>query len=99
MTATAVYTHHRNFVAPLSEFDSGRKMFRTGKRLADCITDEQARGWLAAEAAGCQAYLKVMEAEHVPYTVALAGLDALTAPGWSREPAIEDDYEFIRRGC
>ena len=99
MTATAVHTHHRNFVAPLSEFDSGRKMFRQGKRLADCITDEQARGWLAAEAAGCQAYLKVMEAEHVPYTVALAGLDALTAPGWRTDFDISDDYEFIRRSC
>ena len=31
MTATAVAVHHRNFVAPLSEFDMGRKMFKTGE--------------------------------------------------------------------
>ena len=94
----AIVPQHRNFVPAMSDFDLGRKMFRQGRRLSQCNTDECARGWLDAEAAGCQAYLKVMESEHVPYAVAMAGLDALTAPGWQREPSIESDYELIRRG-
>ena len=95
----AIVPQHRNFVPAMSDFDLGRKMFRQGRRLAQCNTDECARGWLAAESAGCQAYLRVMEAEHVPHAVAMAGLDALTAPGWSREPDISDDYAWISRGC
>jgi hypothetical protein len=93
-----IVAHRRNFVQPLSDFDLGRQMFRAGKRLAACSTDEAARGWLAAESAGAQAYLRVMESEGVPTHVALAGLDALTAPGWQREPAIEDDYSWIAKG-
>jgi len=88
----------RNFVPAMSDFDTGRKMYRTGRRLEQCATDEAARGWLSAEWAGCSAYLRCMETAGVPTSVALAGLDALTAPGWVREQAIEDDYSDIARG-
>ena len=81
MTATAVYTHHRNFVAPLSEFDSGRKMFRTGTPLESCATDEAARGWLAAED-----QQKIRNHQRLMQSLQF-------------EPSIEDDYEWIRRGC
>jgi hypothetical protein len=98
MSVSMITHQRRNFVPALSDFDLGRQMFRTGKRLSQCNSDEAARGWLAAEAAGAQAYLRVMESEGVPHHVALAGLDALTAPGWRSDYAIENDYEDIRRG-
>ena len=94
----AIIAYPKTFVPAMTDYQLGQKMFRQGRRLSQCNTDECARGWLAAESAGCQAYLRVMEAEHVPYAVAMAGLDALTAPGWQREPSIESDYELIRRG-
>jgi len=32
------------------EYTQGRRMYYHGKPIAACLTDEQARGWLAAEA-------------------------------------------------
>ena len=44
----------RNFVpakpADTDEYSQGRRMYYHGKPLAACVTDEQTRGWLAAEA-------------------------------------------------
>mgnify|MGYP001160537076 CR=1 FL=1 len=45
----------RNFVPakPIvepDEYTQGRRMYYHGKPIAACLTDEQARGWLAAEA-------------------------------------------------
>lgn len=38
------------------EYTQGRRMYYHGKPLAACLTDEQARGWLAAEARCEDAY-------------------------------------------
>lgn len=58
----------RNFVPakPIvepDEYTQGRRMYFHGKPLAACVTDEQARGWLAAEARCEDAYwLGMMQA-------------------------------------
>jgi hypothetical protein len=51
------------FVAPLSEYDQGRKLYRAGKPLRECVTDEMTAGWLDAEAAGADAYWRAMMLE------------------------------------
>lgn len=67
-------TFHRqpNFVAPLSEREIGRQLYRQGKRLSACVTDDMTAGWLDAEAAGAQMFLRHAEAEHMPARAALS---------------------------
>lgn len=55
----------RRFVPALSEYDQGKSMYRRGKSLAECVTDEQTAGWLDAEQAGADAYYRQMMAEAV----------------------------------
>ena len=74
---------------PATGFAAGQQAYRNGKRLEQCATDEEARGWLAAETNGAQMYLRAMEAAGVPSGVSLAVLDDLTAPGWQH--AKQDD--------
>lgn len=45
------------------EYTQGRRMYYHGKPLAACLTDEQARGWLAAEARCEDAYWAGMMAQ------------------------------------
>lgn len=68
------HTTHRqpNFVAPLSEREIGRQLYRQGKRLSACVTDDMTAGWLDAEAAGAQMFLRHAEAEHMPARAALS---------------------------
>jgi DNA-binding LacI/PurR family transcriptional regulator len=54
---------NRRFVAPQSEYDQGRSLYRRGERLAMCASDEMAQGWLDAEAKGADAYWMSMMQE------------------------------------
>ena len=60
------------FVPALSEYDQGRELYKRGKPITDCVTDEMADGWNDAEWAGYMAYSKHMEAEGVPAAKAFA---------------------------
>lgn len=52
------------FVAPYGDSErDGAAMYRAGRGLAECTTDAQTRGWLAAEARGADAYYRCMMAE------------------------------------
>lgn len=70
-------------------FDLGKRKYSQGKRLEECNTDAETRGWLAAEANGAQMYMRAMQAAGRPAADALAILDAVTAPGWAH--ARQDD--------
>ena len=39
----------------------GRNLYRRGRGLDACVTDDMARGWLDAEAAGADAYYAAMQ--------------------------------------
>ena len=41
----------------------GRNLYRRGKPISECVSDEMAAGWLAAEFAGADAYWRAMMAE------------------------------------
>ena len=57
---------HGRFVPAMSEYDQGRELYKSGKPITDCVTDEMADGWNDAEWAGYMAYSRHMEAEGVP---------------------------------
>ena len=53
-----------SFVAPYGDSErEGARMYNAGKRLDECQTDAQTRGWLAAEARGCDSYYRCMMAD------------------------------------
>ena len=54
---------HGRYVPPLSEREQGVELYRRGKPLRECVTDDMADGWLTAEAAGADAYYRCMAAE------------------------------------
>ena len=60
---------HGRFVAATAdaaadlERQIGRNLYRRGRRITECVTDEMAAGWLAAEAAGEDAYWRAMMAQ------------------------------------
>jgi len=54
---------NRRYVPPVTEYQIGRQLYRTGHDITDCLTDDSAKGWLAAEQAGMMAYYGVMMAE------------------------------------
>ena len=39
----------KNFVAPLTDYQIGKRMFYNAISFNDCTTDEMRNGWLAAE--------------------------------------------------
>ena len=45
----------------------GRNLYRRGRGLDACVTDEMARGWLDAEAAGADAYYAAMQRQASEY--------------------------------
>lgn len=53
-------TNSKRFVAPVSDYEAGRALYKRGKRLADCASDEAARGWLDAERKGADDYYASM---------------------------------------
>ena len=54
-------TQSPRFVAPYGDSErDGARMYNAGKPLSACQTDAQTRGWLAAEARGCDAYWACM---------------------------------------
>lgn len=63
LAESTVKVNRGRFVSPLSEYDQGRKLYREGKPLSACVTDEMADGWLKAEAAGADAYFAAMMAD------------------------------------
>ena len=69
---------HQRFVAATPEQQAdlerqiGRNLYRRGKPLSECRSDDMAAGWLAAEFAGYMAYSRHMEAEGVPAAKAFA---------------------------
>ncbi len=82
MTATATRTIH--YAPSATDFDAGAALYKTGKPLASCANDEQRRGWLKAEWVREDAYWQCMMAQ--------------ASDDIYYEPAIEMDYEDIRRG-
>lgn len=76
MSATMVAPHehavkHQRFVAPTEaqqadlERQIGRNLYRRGRPLRECVTDDMAGGWLAEERKGADAYYRCMMAEAV----------------------------------
>ena len=52
------------FVAPYGDSErDGAALYNAGKPLSACQTDAQTRGWLAAEARGCDSYYRCMMAD------------------------------------
>lgn len=47
--------------AERTEYQIGRNLYRRGRGLDACVTDDMTRGWLDAEAAGCDAYYAAMQ--------------------------------------
>ena len=41
----------------------GRNLYRRGRQLDECVTDDMTAGWLAAERAGADAYYRCMMAQ------------------------------------
>ena len=71
MNASMVTPHehavkHNRFIAPTEEQQAdlerqiGRNLYRRGRRITECTTDEMTAGWLAAEFAGADAYYRCM---------------------------------------
>ena len=60
------------FVPAVSEYDQGRELYKRGKRIEECVTDEMTQGYMDAEWAGYMAYSRHMEAEGVPAAQAFA---------------------------
>ena len=57
-------TQSPRFVAPYGDSErDGARMYNAGKPLSACQTDAQSRGWLAAEARGCDSYYRCMMAD------------------------------------
>lgn len=60
---------HGRFVAPSEEQQAdlerqvGRSLYRRGRDLSECVTDDMTAGYLAAEAAGADAYWRCMMAQ------------------------------------
>ena len=60
---------HQRFVAATEaqqadlERQIGRNLYKRGKPLRECVTDEMTAGWLAAEAKGADDYYRCMMAE------------------------------------
>ena len=50
----------------------GRNLYRRGRPLSECASDDMAAGWLDAEFGGYMAYSRHMEAEGVPCAKAFA---------------------------
>lgn len=54
---------------PSAGYQHGEMLYRNGKPLSRCLTDEQAAGWndaADADLRGALAYLRAMEAEGMP---------------------------------
>ena len=57
---------HNRFVAPTPEAQAelerqiGRNLYKRGKPLRECVTDNMAAGWLAAERKGADDYYRSM---------------------------------------
>jgi hypothetical protein len=60
---------HSRYVAATEEQQAdlerqvGRSLYRRGKPLRECVTDDMAAGWLAAERAGADSYYRCMMAQ------------------------------------
>ena len=48
------------FVPAVSEYDQGRELYKRGKSLEECVTDEMTQGWLDTEARCEAAYWRGM---------------------------------------
>ena len=46
-----------------AEYELGRRLYRRGKSISECSTDDMCAGWLDAEYAGRVAYLRAMQSE------------------------------------
>ena len=74
MNGTMLHPHphavkHQRFVAATAEAQIdlerqiGRNLYRRGKPIRECTTDEMTAGWVAASAAGEDAYYRCMMAQ------------------------------------
>ena len=73
---------HNRFVPAMSEYDQGRELYKRGKRIEECVTDEMTQGYMDAEWAGYMAYSRHMEAEGVPAAQAFAFVNWNSAEVW-----------------
>jgi hypothetical protein len=61
--------HAKRFVAPTEEQQAtferqvGRNLYRRGRKLSDCTTDDMTAGWLAEERRGADSYHRMMMAQ------------------------------------
>lgn len=65
---------------PSAGYRQGEALYRAGKPLSQCLTDEQSAGWNDAadsDLRGALAYLRAMEAEGMPATTAALALGGL----------------------
>lgn len=93
-TSLAWKTPQSSPVAIAVGFDAGKQKYRRGKRLEECLTDAEARGWLAAEANGAQCYLRAMQESGMSAADAMVVIDAVTAPGWTHMRESEDGWRY-----
>lgn len=82
----------------MKTYQEGWDAYAAGHPIAVCATDEARRGWLAANAAEAAClvvdYLTATgQAERIDAFI--ESLRDIQRP----EPGIEDDHEWIRRGC
>ena len=59
-----------------TERQTGRNLYRRGKPISACVTDDMAAGWLAEERRGADAYYRCMMAQ---------ASDSRPAPRYSEE--------------
>jgi hypothetical protein len=60
----------KNYVSPMrdeptaaEQYETGRRLYRRGKPISECRTDDMCAGWLDAEYAGRIAYLRARQSE------------------------------------
>ena len=67
----------KRFVSPTpdstaaDEYEQGRRLYRRGKGIGECRTDDMCAGWLDAEYAGRIAFLRAMQREGMSAEFAL----------------------------
>lgn len=77
ITHPEVEVKSKRFVSPrpestaVEEYELGRRLYRRGKSINECRTDDMCAGWLDAEYAGRVAYLRAMQSEGMSAEFAL----------------------------
>ena len=81
-----------------TSYAEGWRAYLLGRPQRECATAEALRGWWAAKAATAAG----MAVDYLYLTGRADRVEAFVESLWDitrPEPGIEDDYEWIRRGC